>query len=223
MTQDPPHGGRLIASDRGVNRRMALKVMLAAGIAPAALGAEPRGGPQPRSIAGPAGTVTDPDLRNPVVPWNRTLDEPALQTLQVLCDLILPADERLAAASELGAHDFIDEWVSAPYHAQQQDRKIVLEGLRWLDSAAHARFGTTFRAAQADQQHALLTAIARTPAADPADQPGAVFFARVRDLTAAAVWTTPEGMADLGYVGNVPLARWERPPDAVLRHLGLTV
>jgi hypothetical protein len=29
-------------------------------------------------------------------------------------------------------------------------------------------------------------------------------------------------MADLGYVGNVPLAHWGPPPAAVLRHVGLT-
>ena len=36
---------------------------------------------------------------------------------------------------------------------------------------------------------------------------GARFFARVRDLTSGAFWTTDEGMQDLRYVGNVPLER----------------
>jgi len=221
MTEGTSSRATLIASDGGVSRRMALKVMLAAGVAPSVLGAESPARLQAKPGVGPAGTVSDPDLRNPVVPWSRTLSQEALRTLQVLCDLILPADERLPAASDLGAHDFIDEWVSAPYPAQQQDRQIILTGLSWLDAAATHRFGTTFHAAAADQQHELLDTIASGPAADPADEPGVAFFARVRDLTATAVWTTPEGMADLGYAGNVPLPRWDPPPEAVLRHLGL--
>ena len=49
------------------------------------------------------------------------------------------------------------------------------------------------------------------------------FFAKVRDLTATAFYTTPEGMADIGYVGNLPSTEWGLPPAEVLRHLGLEV
>jgi hypothetical protein len=213
---------KIIATDRGLSRRMAVKALLAMGIAPSAFAAAPDApadaGP------GPAGTVTDPDLRHPVIPWDRSLDDANLATLDVLCDLILPADERLPGASALGAPDFIDEWVSAPYETQQRDRQTVLAGLRWLDDAARQRFASTFREAGAEQQHTLLDAIAGAGNGDPppAALAGIRGFARVRDLTAAAVWTTPEGMADLGYQGNVPLPRWDPPPAAVLQHLGLS-
>jgi len=46
-------------------------------------------------------------------------------------------------------------------------------------------------------------------------------FDKVRDLTATAFYTTRVGLDDLGYVGNVPLASWDPPPEAALRHAGL--
>ena len=46
-------------------------------------------------------------------------------------------------------------------------------------------------------------------------------FAKIRDLTATAFYTTPEGMQDVGYVGNIAAATWGPPPPEVLRHLGL--
>ena len=62
-------------------------------------------------------------------------------------------------------------------------------------------------------------AICRIP--DSGLEAAALFFDKVRDLTSTAFWTTPEGMEDLQYVGNVPLPRWEPPPPEVLRHIGL--
>jgi hypothetical protein len=40
-------------------------------------------------------------------------------------------------------------------------------------------------------------------------------------LTVGGFYTTPEGMRDLGYVGNVALARFDGPPPEVLRKVGL--
>lgn len=222
MTGSTSRRTGIIASDGGMNRRMALKALAAMAVASGSDFWSAHAQRAPAAPAtGPAGTLTDPDLRNPTVSWDRTLSDQDLQTLSLLCDLILPADERLPAASNLGAPEFIDEWVSAPYESQRSDRQVVLEGLQWLDATAERRFGARFRDATSDQQHALLGTIAHAARAEPADEPGARFFARVRDLTAAAVWTTPEGMADLGYEGNVPLPTWRPPPDDVLRHLGL--
>ena len=50
---------------------------------------------------------------------------------------------------------------------------------------------------------------------------GAEMFALVRDLVATAFFTTTEGMADIGYVGNVPTATFDGPPPEVLKRLGL--
>ena len=47
------------------------------------------------------------------------------------------------------------------------------------------------------------------------------FFARYRDLTAGGFYTTPEGMKDIGYTGNVQLASYPGPSPAALKQLGL--
>ncbi len=49
----------------------------------------------------------------------------------------------------------------------------------------------------------------------------AAFFTRYRDLTAIGFYTTPIGMKDIGYRGNVPLASYDGPPKEVLAKIGL--
>lgn len=46
-------------------------------------------------------------------------------------------------------------------------------------------------------------------------------FARYRDLAAGGFYTTPAGMKDLRYVGNVARTRFDGPPDDVLEAVGL--
>jgi len=43
-----------------------------------------------------------------------------------------------------------------------------------------------------------------------------------RDLAAGGYYTTPEGMKDLSYTGNVALSAFAGPPPEVLKALGLT-
>ena len=214
-----------------MDRRHALKVMAIAAATPGLLSCDPAEGDAP-SAALPAapssnpkarGTAWDPDLIAPTVPWERTLTDDELATLASLCDVILPADGRSPSASGLGAHDFIDEWVSAPYEGNERDQVLVRGGLVWLDAEARRRFGggVRFRDLGPEQKHAICDDICYRPEAAPEHEAAARFFDRVRDLTSTAFWTTREGMDDLGYVGNVPLARWEGPPPEVLRHLGL--
>ena len=45
-----------------------------------------------------AGTQTDPDLLDPVVPWEMVLTDEELGQVAVLADLIIPADDRSPAA-----------------------------------------------------------------------------------------------------------------------------
>ena len=211
-----------------MDRRMALKVMAVAaampGLASCGTGAED-GADGSLSIApaGPAGTPADPDLLSPVIPWERILAQDELDTLASLCDMIIPADERSPAASQLGTHHYIDEWVSAPYDRMGRDRVLIREGLVWLDEEAGRRSGqgTRFRDLSAERKDEICADIAYVREAAPGFESGARFFARVRDLTSGAFWTTEEGMQDLEYIGNVPLERWDPPPPEVLEYLGL--
>ena len=212
-----------------MDRRQALKVMAIAAAAPTVASCAPESGTDPTELPAPvsnpkaAGTAWDPDLVRPVVPWERTLTPDELESLAAFCDVLIPADDRSPSASQVGAHDFIDEWVSAPYDGNANDLVLVRGGLVWLDRESAERFGegTRFRALSLEQQHAICDDICYVPNAPEGYEAAARFFDRVRDLTSTAFWTTQAGMDDLQYVGNVPLGKWDPPPPEVLRHLGL--
>jgi len=211
-----------------MNRRMALKVMAVAAATPgltSCVTGEEDGADGSLSIgaAGPAGTAWYPELLSPVIPWERILTQDELDTLASLCDVIIPADEHSPSASQLGTHHYIDEWVSAPYARMGRDRVRIQEGLVWLDDEAGRRFGqgTRFRDLSPERKDEICSDIAYLSDAAPEFESGARFFARVRDLTSGAFWTTEEGMEDLQYIGNVPLDRWDPPPPEVLEYLGL--
>lgn len=210
-----------------IDRRTALKVIAAAAAVPAVFSGCAPGESDPSAPISPtrnhlaAGTPTDPDLLATVIPWDRSLTEDELETLAVLCDMIIPADERSPAASTLGAHEFIDEWVSAPYEGMKKDKVLVRGGIVWLDGEANRRFGVRFRELTHAQMTEICDDICYGPDAAPEYQAASRFFDKIRDLTATAFYTTKEGMADVGYVGNVPLPRWTAPPAEALRHVGL--
>lgn len=212
-----------------MDRRQALKVMAIAAAAPAVASCAP--GEQASDLAVPAptrnpmaaGTAWDPDLVAPTVPWERTLMPDELQSLAALCDVIIPADDRSPSASQVGAHDFIDEWVSAPYDGMERDLVVIRGGLIWLDRESAERFGDglRFRDLSLDQQHQICDDICYAPNAPEGYESAARFFDRVRYLTSTAFWTTTQGMDDLQYIGNIPLGQWDPPPPEVLRHIGL--
>ena len=214
-----------------MNRRQALKVMAIAAATPSLVSCDPGEEPPAEVAVTPAptsnpmarGDAWDPDLVAPTVPWERSLTPDELESLAAICDVIVPADDRSPSASQVGAHDFIDEWVSAPYDRNRNDQVVVRGGLAWLDRESAERFGegVRFRTLTLDQQHAICDDICFLPDAQPGFEAAARFFDKVRDLTSTAFWTTDDGMRDLQYVGNVPLPRWDPPPAEVLRHIGL--
>ncbi len=150
--------------------------------------------------------------------WPLTLTEPQRRTAHALCDVIIPADTESPSASAVGVADFVDEWISSPYPAQAGDRRVILDGLKWIDDEANRRFKKAFANLSLDQQTAICDDIA---SAKPKDKKAAAFFKRYRDLTAGGYFTTPEGMKAIGYVGNMPSATFEGPPIEALKHVGL--
>ena len=68
---------------------------------------------------------------------------------------------------------------------------------------------------------AICDDICFVPKAKPGFGAGALFFDRVRDLTAGAFYTTSEGWKDIGYMGNVALPEFKGPQPDVLQKLGL--
>ena len=149
------------------------------------------------------------------------LEADELNTLRALADVIIPRDSRSPGAGELGAQDYINEWVSAPYESQKKDLIAIRGGIVWLNGEARKRFNAPFADLDEGQQHQICDDIRWEKSAAPEFKTPARFFAKVRDLCATAFYTTPEGMADIGYIGNTPQASFNGPPPEVLKHLGL--
>ena len=170
------------------------------------------------------GYGTDPNLLktyNPGDIWPLTFNSEQRQTAAALCDVIIPADGKSPSASAVGVHDFVDEWISAPYPANVDDRKVILEGLTWIEAESQKRFGQRFVNTIGRQKTAICDDICYEPKAKPEFKTAAKFFARFRNVTAGGFYTTPEGMKDIGYIGNVPLEKFEGPPPELIKKLGL--
>jgi hypothetical protein len=207
-----------------MDRRTTLKWILAATATVPSLRFANAGDAAAREVAAhQAGYGTDPDLQKEWKhgePWPLTLTDSARATAAALCDLIIPADDVSPAASAVGVVDFIDEWISAPYPAMRGDRPIVLTGLLWIEAESQKRFGRAFPAISDAQRAQIADDICSTQS-KPEFADAAKFFAKFRDLTAGGFYTTPVGMKDIGYRGNVPLDRFEGPPAEALKKAGL--
>lgn len=152
--------------------------------------------------------------------WSLTLNKSQRATAAVLSDVIIPADAESPAASTVGVVDFIDEWISSPYPDSVRDKPIILEGLAWIDAESQRRFKKDF-AQLSDTQRAAICDDISSANPKPEFATPAAFFKRYRALTAGGFYTTPVGMKDLRYVGNVALTSFDGPPVEVLKKLGL--
>ncbi len=167
-----------------------------------------------------SGYGQDPNLTKPVAPWPLTLDPQQRETLRVAADLMLPADAHSPSGGTLHLDAFVDEWVSAPYPQQQQDRRLILTGLAWLDAECQRRFGQNFAQAGDSQRHAVFDAIAFRNTIKPGYERPARFFGRLRGLMLSGFYSLPEGIADIGYLGNAPtLGPWPGPTPEAMAHL----
>lgn len=162
----------------------------------------------------------DPNLVEPVVTWPLTLDKLQRETLRIAADLMLPADAHSPSAGSLHIDAFIDEWVSAPYPQQQKDRSLIVSGLAWLDAETKNRFGMAFALASDAQRREVFDAVAFKQKIKPGYERAAQFFARLRSLMLGGFYSLPEGIADIGYMGNAPIAGpWPGPTPEALAHL----
>ena len=166
------------------------------------------------------GYGVDPDLLNPKVPWPLTLNKTELKAAAALCDMILPADGQYSAASAVGVPAFVDEWISAPYPRQQQDREMIVPGLAWIDAESVRRFGKPFADAANGERAAICDDIAFAGRVKPGFEKPASFFANVRRLTLRAYYSTEEGWAQIGYMGNTPIeGPYPGPTPEAMAHI----
>lgn len=158
------------------------------------------------------GYGTDPDLLNRTVTWPRTLTVEQLKALAALCEIVLPAEPPHPSAAQINVQEFLDEWLSAPYPQMRADREAVLRGLEALDSRARGQNFANFGAATATAQAQLFDAACGAEAT-------VAFARRLIELICAGYYTTREGHAAIGYVGNVGLTAFPEPPPEIVRRL----
>src|SRR6476661_5062637 len=106
-----------------VTRRNLIQIL---SVAPAVAEAEAQTTPQAHDHAAPPAA-------KPAAYRRKVFDEKQWRTARVLCDLIIPADERSGSATQAGAPEFIDDWLDFRKQESGSDRleAQILGGLMW--------------------------------------------------------------------------------------------
>jgi hypothetical protein len=183
-----------------VTRRNLIQIL---SVAPAAAAAQTQDEHAHASPAAPAGAKS--------AYQRKVFDNHQWRTVQVLCDLIIPADERSGSATAAGVPDFIDDWLDFR-NREDRDQNFsaqILGGLTWLDMESARLFQKDFVSAGAEQQKQILDRIAWPARAAAADRGWAEFFTRFRDLTVSGFFSSKMGVADLPFLGNRAVGEWK--------------
>jgi gluconate 2-dehydrogenase gamma chain len=116
------------------------------------------------------------------------------ETVKVLVDYLFPRDERGGSATEAGVPEFMDTFLDL----EQGMRVAHRGGLAWIDNQMRRRVNTDF-----------ISATDAYPKRAKAEfSHGVAWFNSFRDFSASGYWTSEIGIADLGYMGNVPVMEW---------------
>lgn len=140
-----------------------------------------------------------------------------LKTVTMLCDIIIPADKKSGSASQAGVPAFIEFMMKD----QPNNQTPMRGGLNWLDNQCRKRYGKPFSECPRAQQMEIVEMIAYPKQVKPEMSQGASFFTMMRNYTATGFYTSKMGIADIGYVGNVP-NNWEGVPEPVLKQYNLS-
>ena len=146
----------------------------------------------------------------------KVFNEHEWETIKVLSDLIIPADESGGSASQAGVPAFIDDWLNF----KGGDLKAeILGGMTWLDLECNRAFGHDFVSCTPTEQKKTLDRIAYPDKAAPEDSNYAAFFNHLRDLVAGGFFSSKMGVEDLPYLGNRPSNEWNGCPANVLERI----
>ena len=142
------------------------------------------------------------------------LNEHEIETIAVLCDIILPSNANFGSATDAGVVEFIDFIVKDMPNHQLPMRG----GIAWIDAHANRQYGKVFKSLTKEQQLAICDTIAYPGKTEPALLAGEKFFTRMRNLTLTGYFTSEMGIKDLGYKGNTP-GVWDGvPPEVLAKH-----
>ncbi len=142
-------------------------------------------------------------------------NEHELETIAVLCDIILPKNEKFGSATDAKVPDFIEFIVKdMPYHQMP-----IRGGIMWLDNYCNKNYDKEFKRCSNTEQLAVCDLIAYPKRTKPEHKQGEKFFTKMRDLTLTGYYTSKMGIQDLGYKGNTPNI-WDGVPEDVLKAHG---
>ncbi len=190
-----------------IGRRDALKVL---GAAPAAALVASAPAAALDHASGMAMPSARPPAAAPAGEYQpRALTAHEYRMLEILSELILPADEPAC----------IDDWLTIRGERWLDE---IRGGFLWLDVEARRHYGHDFAECTAGEHKELIDRIAWPDRATIEDANAAAFFSRLRDAVVSAFYSSKIGVADLGYLGNTMVAHWQGCPDTVLARLDLT-
>jgi hypothetical protein len=169
------------------------------------------GAAAPAAAAAQTHTHPGPMPAKPAVFQRKVFDDHQWKTVRLLCDLILPADERSVSATAAAVPEFIDDWLD---FQRQEDGTDALAaqiqgGLAWLDQESRRLFQKDFAEAAEAQQKQILDRVAWPSHAKPEDRRWVNFLTHFRDLTVSGFFSSRVGVVDLPYLGNRAVAEWK--------------
>jgi hypothetical protein len=177
-----------------VNRRELIKWLSAAAFAPLALPA--------------------PD---PTAPLYFSKDE--YQLLDMLTELIIPADDHSPGAHEAGVARFIDKSVAEAF--LPEDKTSWRKGLAGVNALAHSMHNQPFLQLDKDQQRSVLESMSKSEKADKTDasnegdsganrsRTAQKFWDQLKQTTAFAYYSSSIGIhKEVEYKGNVFLTQF---------------
>src|ERR1700728_1252669 len=145
-------------------------------------------------------------------PYQRqTFDDHQWRAVCVLCDLIIPADERSGSATQAGVAEFLDDWIAfrTAQDGNQDLQAQIFGGLMWLDCDSDTHFQEDIAHASGDHHKEILDRVAYPKRAAKEDHPWVVFFSEFRSLSVSGFFSSKMGVADLPYLGNTAVAEWK--------------
>jgi len=134
-----------------------------------------------------------------------------METITILSDYIIPADDSSGSATDAEVPAFI-EFISKDMPEHQTPLR---GGIMWLNHESNKRFNKTFNTLLEAQHIEIIDDIAYPEDVKPQFEQGATFFSRMRNLVSTGYFTSKIGIDYLGYKGNIPNA-WDGVPQDVL-------
>lgn len=139
-----------------------------------------------------------------------------METIAVLSDIIIPADEEFGSATDAEVPKFIEFIVKdIPSH-----QTPMRGGLRWLDYECNQLYGKDFIGCTPEQKIKIIDEIAYLGFVKPGYEQGAAFFDKIRNLVTTGYFTSKIGLDYLDYKGNRPNV-WDGVPEEVLKEHGM--